>query len=236
MDEQNMFDLRLLNSYGWAPEHLEEIRQMEGVVEAEEVQYLDLIARMNGAEEDSVYRFIAIPETINKIALRGGRMPENPNECLIEGARKDNSILGSTVVIQQSNSEDSLESISERTLTVVGYVATPLYMDTNRGTTAVGNGSLSGFFYILPQILDMNYIPEINITVPGEYAIYTQAFNDAMDAAADALEPELQLLADQRLKDVFGQNCGVSIQNREDGLPGTEIQVRLPLSSGLSEG
>ena len=41
---------------------------------------------------------------------------------------------------------------------------------------------------------------------------------------------------DQRLKDVFGQSCGVSIRSREDGLPGTEIQVRLPLSSGLSEG
>lgn len=33
------------------------------------------------------------------------------------------------------------------------------------------------------------------------------------------------------LTDVFGANCGVSIGEREDGLPGTEIRVRLPLSS-----
>jgi LytS/YehU family sensor histidine kinase len=36
--------------------------------------------------------------------------------------------------------------------------------------------------------------------------------------------------ADQSLKTVFGQNCGIITRNREDGLPGMEMQVRLPLS------
>lgn len=71
MEEQNMFDLRLMNSYGWEWDHLEEIRQLDGVVDAENVQYLDLIARMNGAEEDSVYRFLAIPETVNRDCASG---------------------------------------------------------------------------------------------------------------------------------------------------------------------
>ena len=202
MDEQNMFDLRLMNSYGWEWEHLEEIRQMDGVVDAEEVLYLDLIARMNGAEEDTVYRFLAIPKTVNKVALRGGRMPEGPDECLIEGFHMDDSVLGSTVTVQPTNEEDSLESVTERTFTVVGYVATPLYMDMNRGTTSVGNGSLTGFFYVQPEALDMDYIPEINITLPGDDAIYTARYNDAMEAAADALETQLQPLADDRLKTV----------------------------------
>jgi len=202
MEEQNMFDLRLMNSYGWEWEHLEKIRQLDGVTDAENVQYLDLIARMNGAEEDSVYRFLAIPERVNRIALRGGRMPEAPNECLIEGFHMNNDILGKTVVIQQTNEEDALESVTESTFTVVGYVATPLYMDMNRGTTSVGNGSLSGFFYVLPEALDMDYIPEIHITVPGDYDIFTDKYNNAMEAAADALEPQLQGFADERLATV----------------------------------
>lgn len=202
MEEQNMFDLRLMNGYGWEWEHLEEIQQIDGIVEAEEVQYLDLIARMNGAEEDSVYRFLAIPKKVNKIALRGGRMPEAPNECLIEGFHMDDDILGRTVTIQQTNEEESLESVTESIFTVVGYVATPLYMDMNRGTTSVGNGSLSGFFYIQPEALDMNYIPEIHITLPGDYDIFTEKYNDAMEAAADVLEPQLTDLADERLINV----------------------------------
>jgi len=37
---------------------------------------------------------------------------------------------------------------------------------------------------------------------------------------------------DQSLKNVFGQGCGVVTRNREDNLPGMEIQVRLPLHGG----
>jgi len=40
---------------------------------------------------------------------------------------------------------------------------------------------------------------------------------------------------DKSLKNVFGRDCGVTAQNREDGLPGTEIQVRLPLNGGTME-
>lgn len=202
MDQQNMFDLRLMNSYGWDWEHVDAVSRMEGIVETEAVLYLDLIARTDNVDEDTVYRFLAIPERMNRVALRGGRMPEAPNECLAEGFHNDDSILGMTVNIQDSNDEDSLESVKERTLTVVGYVATPLYMDMNRGTTSVGNGSLAGFFYVPAEILDMEYVPEINITIPGTYDIYTEEYNDAMETAADALEPELQLLADARLKEI----------------------------------
>ncbi len=202
MDQQNMFDLRLMNSYGWEWEHMDTISRMDGIVDAEPVLYMDLIARTDASEEDTVYRFLAIPERVNRVALRGGRMPQAPNECLAEGFHNDDSILGMTVVIQDSNEEDSLESVKERTLTVVGYVATPLYMDMNRGTTSVGNGSLTGFFYVPQSAFDMDYIPEINITIPGDYAIYTDEYNDAMERSADLLEPQLQTLADQRLKDV----------------------------------
>ncbi len=202
MDEQNMFDLRLMNSYGWTREHLGEISQFDGIVDAEAVEYMDLIARKGDAEEDSVYRFLTIPETVNRIALRGGRMPQNPQECLAEGFHADDSILGQQVVIQPTNEEDALESVTERTLTIVGYVATPLYLDMNRGTTSVGSGSLAGFFYVPAGVLDMEYIPEINVTLNGAYDIYSDAYNDAMEAAADALEPKLQILADQRLVEV----------------------------------
>jgi ligand-binding sensor protein len=41
--------------------------------------------------------------------------------------------------------------------------------------------------------------------------------------------------ADQSLKNVFGPACGITTRNREDGLQGMEIQVRLPLSGGSLE-
>jgi len=202
MNEQNMFDLRIMNSYGWTEEYLVEVAQLESIVDLEAVQYLDLIGRIADAQDDSVYRFMAIPDTVNRLSLRGGRWPEKQDECLITGFGMDDSILGASVTVSLTNEEDSLESIRYKTFTIVGYVANPLYMDMNRGTTTVGSGSLKDILYVDKDVLDMDYFQEINITLPGDYNIYTDTYRDAMDAAADAMEPQLQVLADRRLKEV----------------------------------
>lgn len=201
-DEQNMFDLRLINSYGWTDEYVKKIEQIEGIEDAEGMIYLDLIARTGETADDAVYRFYSIPEKINQVALRGGRMPEAYNECLADGFYADDSILGQTITISETNDENSLDSVRYRTFTIVGYVASPLYMDMNRGTTSVGSGSLSNYYYIPQEAFDVDYYTEINITIPGDYAIYSDVYNDTLETAADTLEPEIEKLAQQRFYDV----------------------------------
>ena len=201
-DQQNMFDLRLVTSYGWDRDHVEQVAQLDGIVDAEGVFYTDLIATQGDAAEESVYRFYTLPEKINKLVLLGGRMPEAPNECLADGYRVSDDILGIQVTVSGTNSEDSLETLKETTFTIVGYVSTPLYMDMNRGTTSVGNGSLENYYFVPEEAFDVDYYSEIHITIPGDYAIYSDEYNDAMEAMADQLEPQLQPIADDRLVSV----------------------------------
>ncbi|MBO7251140.1 MAG: FtsX-like permease family protein [Oscillospiraceae bacterium] len=201
MDRQNMFDLRLMNSFGWTQEQFQVIASMDGIEEAEPLYYMDLAASVDD-QDGAVYRFISIPQKINLVALRGGRMPQAPNECLADGFFCDDSIIGSKVRILSDNEEDSLDAMTVREFTVVGYAATPLYMDMNRGTTSVGSGLLSQYFFVPQESMDMDYIPEICITVPGDYQIYTDTYHPAMDAFGDQIEPELQILANARLAQV----------------------------------
>lgn len=201
MDEQNMFDIRVMNLYGWKQEHLDAVLQIDGVVEAEKVEYIDLLASVDKADAE-VYRFITIPQKMNKVALRGGRMPESADECLADGFFFGDQLLGKKVLISENNEESSLDSVKTREFTVVGYVATPLYMDMNRGTTSVGSGSLSTYFYIPEEAVELDYIPEICLTIPGEYMIYSDAYNAALDSASDTMENELQKLADHRLEQI----------------------------------
>ena len=84
MDEQNMFDLRLVSDYGWDLEHVDVISQLDGVEEAEGVLYMDAVASLGTVQENAVFRFYGIPEKLNKVSLRGGRMPESANECLAD--------------------------------------------------------------------------------------------------------------------------------------------------------
>ena len=198
MDELNMFDLRIMNSYGWTSEDVEKIARLDGVVDVEGLLYADIIVRVGGSTDDSVYRFYSMPQKMNLLSIRGGRMPEKIDECVIIGYQMDDSVLGTTVTLSDTNSEDSLEVMKSEKFTVVGYVACPLYIDMNRGTTSVGNGSLANCLYVLPEAMELEYIPEINITIPGEYALYSDAYNDAMQAMADRLEPQLEEMAQNR--------------------------------------
>ena len=221
MDEQNMFDLRLVSPYGWDLEHVEEIAQMEDVQDAEGVRYLDAIASLEGVQENVVYRFYDIPENISRVVLRGGRMPESPNECLADGFMFSDDILGKRVTIAEANEETTLDTFKEKTFTVVGLVSSPLYMDMNRGNTAIGSGSLSSFFYIPEEAFDMDYYVEINVTIPGSYDVYTKAYDDAMEAAADRMEPFVTELVMDRYHDIYNEAVAEyedGVQEYEDGV------------------
>ncbi|MBR3973578.1 MAG: FtsX-like permease family protein [Oscillospiraceae bacterium] len=202
MDRQNMFDLRLISSYGWTGEQVEKAAALSGVKDAEGVLYLDVAARLPGAEDDSVYRMYTIPEKLNRIALRGGRMPQAPNECLIDGFMADDSFLGMELKVSSNNSEDTLDAMVYDSYTIVGYVATPLYMDLNRGTTSVGNGSIETYFYVPEGAIDAEYFTEINLTIPGQFDVYSESYNSAMKQAADTLEPDAEALAQERFQSI----------------------------------
>ena len=201
-DEYNMFDLRLLSSYGWGQEQLEQIRGLDGIQDAEGIFYMDLIVEKEDEGSDSVFRFYTIPENINRLSLRGGRMPERDDECLADGFRNGDSILGTQITVSDTNDPDSLEMLRYKTYTVVGYVGTPLYMDMNRGNTSVGNGNISNYFFVPANAIDNDYFTEIHLTVPGDYEIYTKQYDTAMSDLSDRLEPALTSLAEERLNQV----------------------------------
>ena len=221
MDAQNMFDLRLISPYGWDLEHEQAVAQLDGVVDAEGLIYVDALASWQDDEQASPYRFYAMPKRMNQVSLRGGRMPEAPDECLADGFHMGDEILGTQVKVSAENEEGTFDSIRCKTFTVVGYVATPLYMDMTRGTTAVGSGSLTNFFYVPQEALDVDYYAEINVVIPGDYAVYTDAYNDAMEAAAEKLEPLVKPLVKDRfaaIRDEAMEAYNEALAEYEDGL------------------
>ena len=234
MDEQNMFDLRLVSTYGWEQEQLDAISQMEGVVDAEGIRYVDAIAATGDSDEESVYRFYAIPKNVNRISLRGGRMPVRSDECLIDGYHTDDSILGTVVTILDTNDEDTLDSLTARTYTIVGYVASPLFMDMNRGTTSVGNGSLSNCFYVPDEGLDTDLYMEINITIPGDYDVYSDTYNEAMETAADELQPGVEVLGRERFEQLRQDALDSYREGRREYLDGLN-QFKKAKAEALAE-
>ena len=198
MDAHNMFDIRLISTYGWAEEQVEQAAKLDGIEDAEGVFYTDLIATFGDDPEEEVYRFYTMPEQINRILLEGGRMPEGIGECLLDGFHMDDSVLGKKIRLAGTNDEDDLEPMKLYQYTVVGYVSSPLYMDANRGNTAVGKGSLQGYVYLPRDSVNADYVSEIHLTLPGDYQVYTDHYNHCLDAVAEAIEPDAERLGQER--------------------------------------
>ncbi len=201
-DEQNMFDLRLLSSYGWGDAQLEQIRQLPGVADAEGGISVDAFASVDGGD-DAVFRFYALPERINQVYLLSGRLPESADECVVDGAYFGENIIGKELTLTSSNSEDTLESFATHVVTVVGRISTPLYMDMNRGSTTIGSGALATYVYLPRDAFTLDYYTEIYVTIPGQWTIYTDAYTDKMDAVAEDFEPLLDPLALDRYQQVL---------------------------------
>lgn len=203
--ETNMFHLRLLSSYGWTAEDVAAVSKMAGVRDAEGSISMDFIGRIEGSEDDAVYRLHTIADTVNTIVLQGGRMPVKADECLIDGAHMDDSILGTTFTVSQDNDSESLDTLNTTTFTVVGYVSTPLYMDVARGSTTIGNGQLDTFFYVRPDAFNADYFTEINVTLKGSYEIYSAELDQALENAVNRMEAGVTLLAQQRFDGLQGE-------------------------------
>ena len=216
MDEMNMFDLRLLNTYGWDISDVEKIAALDGVADAEGVITMDVLGQLAGGAEDAVYTLYAIPEKVDQVLLLGGRMPQAPNECLADGSRCDDSILGQSFTVSANNKEDTLDSLTTQTFTIVGYISTPLYMDMSRDTTTLGNGTVSTYVYLPREAFDVDYYTEIHITIPGDYEIYTQVYDDAMDAMAEKIEPLLTPIVEDRYQSVLREAWDAYNEGQEE--------------------
>ncbi len=195
MDQQNMFDLRLLNTYGWDKEMLDDIRSYPGVQDAEGTVVLDVIGSMGTGSEEGVYQLYPLPDQVNKVFLLGGRMPQAPNECLADGFGGSDRILGTSFTISDKNSQEVHQGLVHEEYTIVGYVATPLFMDMTRSNTTLGDGKVDAFVYLPKEAFDFDYFTEIGVTLRGDYKVYTEDFDNAMDNAAEAMKPGLKELA-----------------------------------------
>ena len=220
-DQQNMFDLRLLSTYGWTQEDLDSILKMDGIVDAEGAIWMDAFLRFGDNADTAIYRLHSIPKSVNQVYLLGGRMPEAENECLVDGVFADDSMLGTQITISDANDEETLDSLHHHTFTVVGYISTPLYMDMSRGTTTLGGGTLTSYLYIPREAFHVDYFTEINVTIPGNWQVYSEEYTAAMDQMADRLKIEIMPLAQDRytnLKTEAEQAYQDGVKEYENGL------------------
>ncbi|MBQ6806837.1 MAG: ABC transporter permease, partial [Lachnospiraceae bacterium] len=187
LTEQNFFDYRLLSTIGFTKEDVDKLSEMEGIADIEGTISLDALCAIDDGDE-MAYKIHAVPETINKIIVTEGRMPKSANECVLDSVVFDESIIGKTITVTQSNEEDTLEMFGERTFTVVGIARSPYYINFERGTTSIGDGKINGYIYVPIDAFDSEYMTEVFVTMEEKYYVLSDEYNDYIDTTEDGVE------------------------------------------------
>ena len=212
-DRQNMFDVQVMNSYGWTDDDVFALSKTPGIDGCEGTISLDVLVHM-GNNEDQAFKLMSIPERLNCPALVQGRMPTAPDECVVESYHFGRDVIGKTLYISANNTETTRDAFAHEAYTIVGTVSSPMYLNMQRGSTSIGSGSIAAYGYVPMSGLDQEIYTEINLTLTGSHTVYTDEYDNAMDAMADHLKVLCKPLAQQRYETVVTE----AEEEYDDGL------------------
>ena len=149
VDNNKMYDIKIQSTLGLTEDDLKIVRKIDNVLKVFPSKEKDSLVKINNKQEVAhliPYDDINIPHVVE------GRLPKNNNECVIDKLY-NKSLLGKYI------------TIDNKKLKIVGYVESPLYMSTDRGTSLLGNGTVALFIYVNKDFLENDYYTSFNILV-----------------------------------------------------------------------
>ena len=199
LEEKQLYDYRLLSSLGWQEEDIADFKSRPDVRAAEGAYSLDIITA--GARE-YVFRAHSLTDNINGIKLTAGRMPQAPDECIMENG-KDSFPVGTSFSISDENSESVKNALKSSKFTVVGTADSSMYINFERGTTSVGNGEINAFIYLPKDAFNLDVYTEAYIRFDQDYTIYSDEYDSFMDGRDKQWESIAQSRAELRYDDIY---------------------------------
>ncbi|MBR2831365.1 MAG: ABC transporter permease [Oscillospiraceae bacterium] len=190
--EKSLYDFRLISTLGLTGEDVEAFAGLNGVETAVGSVSADFLCA--GEEGDTVFRAHMITDGVNRLELVAGRLPEAGDECVLDAKYFGEESIGLLLPLSDDNTEDTRDFFAYDAYRVVGLVDAPYYVNFERGTTALGRGTLAGFIYIPADGFDTELYTEVFLSLGDRGDIYS----DEYEAAVDGAEPAVSALLEER--------------------------------------
>ena len=218
--EQNLMDYRLVSTVGFDEDDIKAVEQTEGVSSVMPSYFCD--AQITAENGGDVVRLIAVPEkygdnsVLNTLVLKEGRLPEKPDEILVEhysisGTRYK---IGDKITFsKEAGDKDLTEQLECLEYTVVGTADSPLYISYQRGTTSIGNGKISEYMYVDKDSFNTERYTELY--VKADFSENCSAFSDDYEENSENLAKTLETTANAQCE-VFDRDVIQKAKNELD--------------------
>ena len=206
LQERGFFDYQLISSLGLEDEDVASIADVPGVKYAEGSFSADVLI----SEEDSdagevVSKFLTISDEINTPSLKSGRLPENGSECLADPQRFTEADIGKAITVSRSNTEDTLSMLAYDTYTITGIADSPLYLNFERGSSSVGDGSVACFIMIPQDGFSSDVFSEVYVRLEDSAFIFSEEYDEIRQDAKEPLTQALESASQRRYDSIIHQ-------------------------------
>lgn len=189
-DNKNLMDIQVISTLGLTDDDLQAIEDADGVEAAEGGYSVDVLC----SEGDSriVVHVMSLLPTMNQVQLEEGRLPEEENECAVDVDYLNESSLeiGDEITFSSGSDDDISDTLKTDTFTITGAVSSPNYISFQRGSTTIGNGSVTAFIVVPEESFSLDVYTEIYAKAEGaeEMTAFTDEYDDCVQEAIDKIE------------------------------------------------
>ena len=215
-DEHELFDLRIMSTFGMTEGDILALEQVEGVSEVCGSKYTDLTMSYNGKDYNTRIYSLSDNSTMNRIDLLDGRLPQAENECILNSSKlREGLKIGDNVTLSDPTEADEFP-LKYSEYTIVGTFDTPMFISaTQRGSTSIGNGSLNAFLYIA----ESNFTQEVytEVYVRSDELMQQASYSDEYEQLRDRISDKLEELGIERSEIRYDEVIGEAQRDIEDG-------------------
>ena len=193
LEDHRFHDYRLISTLGFTEEDVDAFAAAEGIEAAQGSVSTEFLWQKT-ENEQVVLSALSLTEDINTPELLAGRLPAAADECLGDAALFGEGDIGLTIDVSPDNDQDTLDLLVYDQYKVVGIVQSPLYLNYDRGTAGIGNGTIAGYVQLMPEAFDAEAFYEVYLKMEDA----PTAYSDEYQAAVDAQKPHVEALLEER--------------------------------------
>ncbi len=198
-DQTNLMDIRVLGTLGMTDEDVSAIGSIEGISSVQGGYTADAICPIGSTEY--VATLFSLCDDINQMTIEQGRLPESPDECFIDSWFMNNMglQLGDTIQLISGTDQPISDTLSVDAFKIVGCGTWSWYLSWERGSSSIGNGSISLFLGLSPEAFSLPVYTVVYATVDSA---------DQLICYSDTYEDTIKVVTEQ-IESIAGERCEI---------------------------
>ena len=189
-------DIKVVSTYGLTEDDVDVIERLPAIESVEGTYSTDVLC--NVEEDKRVIHVMAETDKFNTITVVDGRLPKNEKECLVDKDFLDATDydIGDKIVYESGSDAELTDTLTQESFKIVGSGTSPLYFSFQRGSSTIGNGSVSGFVVVSPEAFSVDVFTEIYAMVDG--AKDARSFTEEYEVLVNDAIEQIQLIQNVR--------------------------------------